>query len=209
MKHILILALAITVAAPSTATAQDGVIRPRSQTEIPGNRPVDAMRDGKAMQEAAQLLTKAYQFIEKALPVYGGRAHRAKYYTQFALQDLNSSIQYQKPEVSGARPVRPVTANMNERLKKIPAVKDKNRREYPGDLVRTSDTQLNSGGKLLLQARSKIWRIQDKFGGHLNDSRRLLDMAISEIDRAIGGIRGSSRDFELGRDRIGREIDGS
>lgn len=209
MKHILILALAIVTAAPSIAAAQDGVIRPRSQTEIPGNRPVDAIRDRKAMEEAVQLMTKAYQFIEKALPVYGGRAHRAKYYAQFSIQDLTSSIQYQKPEVSGARPARPVTANMNDRLKKIPAVKDKSRREYPGDLVRTSDTQLNSGGKLLLQARNKIWRIQDKFGGHLNDSRRLLDMAITEIDRAIGGIRGAARDFDLGRDRIGREIDGS
>gem|GEM_PF-4780872 len=193
------------VVVPLMSFAQDGVIRPRKQSEIPGNRPIDAMNDRKAMEQAAVLLTRAYKEVEKALPVYGGRAHQTKYLTLFAFEDLNKSLQYQKPEVSGARAPRNMNSDLQARISKIPAVKDKNKRDYARDLVRTSDAQLSAGGNYLAQARNKLSRIRDTFGGHLDDSRRLLDMAISEVERSIGGF---GRIISIGRNRIPVDIDG-
>ena len=194
---------------PFMSFAQDGVIRPRRQTEIPGNRPIDAMNDRRSMEQVSVLLTKAYKEIEKALPVYSGRAHQAKYLTQFASEDLNRSLQYQKPEVSGARAPRNMSSDLRARIEKIPPVKDKNKRDYSRDLVKMSDAKLKTGGNYLAQARNKLSRIRDTFGGHLDDSRRLIDMAISEVDRAVGRFGSVGRIIEIGRNRIPIDIGGN
>ena len=192
----------------TVATAQDGVPRPHNQTERPGNRPSDHARNRKAMEEANALLARAHQWVSKALPVYSGHGHRAKYLTQFAAEDMTRALQYSRPDVSGARPNQNFRSDLRQRIENIPAVRDKSQRDYPRDTVRVSDSQLNSAGLLLLQARNKVSRIRDDFGGHLSDSRRSMDMAISEIERAIGRIRGNLNEKDLNRNRRNREIDG-
>jgi hypothetical protein len=108
---------------------------------------------------------------------------------QYAIEDLGSTLNFQRPQPDGSTPRRQPTVDMRERLKNIPEVRDKSKRDYAWDLVRTSDTQLNAAGQHLLHARDCVKYIRDDFGGHLNDAKRLIEMAIDEIRRSIGTIR--------------------
>jgi len=175
--------------------AQDGVVRPQrrpSDWNWVDNTPAGQLKAKQLIDESIASIGKAITEIHKVLPVYSGHANQAKYLSQYALEDLNSTLQYQRHQPDGTAQRRQPTADMRERLKNIPKVKDKSRRDYARDLVKVSDAQLNTAGQQLLHARECVIKIRDEYGGHLTDAKRLIDMAIDEIRRSIGTIQGPS-----------------
>ena len=65
---------------------------------------------------------------------------------QYAIEDLHSTLQFHRHQPDGTAPRRHPTADMRERLRNIPVVKDKSKREYTREQARMSDEQLHTAG---------------------------------------------------------------
>jgi hypothetical protein len=185
-------ALAMTTVSAQGNAQVDPNRRPAEWNRV-DNTPAGQMKAYQLVQQAAGFVAKAGMEIKRALPVYGGHAHRAEYMCQFAQEDLRLTLEYRRPSPTGSRPVPPITADIRDRLEKIPEVRDKSKRDYPRNSVTVSDSQLNDGGVYLLEARECLVYLRQSYGGHLADAKELIELAITEIQRCIGRIRWAGR----------------
>jgi len=146
--------------------------------------PMTGAQMSQALDAAMRELTSAGRQVESALPIYGGRRQQVKYKIVFAMEDLAAAKNVNGRPVGRAPRLEP----LSERLKKIPAVREKSRRDYMSSQVKISDQAMNETGLSLLDAREALSKIKADPSGRLSMARRLIDMAIEDVRRSIGRI---------------------
>ncbi len=160
---------------------------PRSNKQ---NKSIDSKTLSKSFDQAELACSKAFAMIERSLPAYGGRRQSAKFYTRFALENLQLAKNYKRRSPSdvnlGKSQNRPT---MRERIKSIPAVKEKSRRDFTSADMVNSDDMLNRAGIELQDALELVRTIPDNYDGIVREAGQYIDMALSDIVRSIGRIK--------------------